>query len=119
MTEYQHKTLAAGRWGDLPFHKQMANIGSEISRAIKWKRKNNEEQMQKAVTRCLELIDLTVLSRQKYMRKMGKDRDGALRELMRNRECICDYFLGRNEYDCNEGKLMKYFDQFAMIGNDR
>ena len=78
MTEYQHKTLAAGRWEDLPFHKQMANIGSEISRAIKWKRKNNEEQMQKAVTRCLELIDLTVLSRQKYMRKMGKDRDAPL-----------------------------------------
>jgi hypothetical protein len=31
---YQHKELAAGRWKELSFIEQMANIGSEIERAL-------------------------------------------------------------------------------------
>ena len=30
---YQHAGLAAGRWKELPFVEQMANIGSEVERA--------------------------------------------------------------------------------------
>ena len=117
MTEYQHKTLADGRWNSFSFSQQMANIGSEVSRAIKWKKKDRTDQMEKAVIRCLELIDLTALSRQEYIAKAGKNTDGALRELMRTREVICDYFLGDNDYNSKDGSLMKYFDQFAMIKN--
>ena len=31
----QHKELAAGRWQQMPFIEQMANIGSEVERALK------------------------------------------------------------------------------------
>ncbi len=39
---FQHKNLAAGRWHKISFLKQMANIGSEIERAISWKNKKLE-----------------------------------------------------------------------------
>ena len=32
----QHETLSNGAWADMPFPKQMANIGSETYRATKW-----------------------------------------------------------------------------------
>lgn len=31
---YQHQQLASGRWAKMPFLEQMANIGSEVERAI-------------------------------------------------------------------------------------
>ena len=31
---YQHKDLAAGRWGQMSLSEQMANIGSEVERAL-------------------------------------------------------------------------------------
>lgn len=30
-------------WKDLSFAEQMANVGSEVERALKWKEKDNEE----------------------------------------------------------------------------
>ncbi|PIQ89256.1 MAG: hypothetical protein COV72_03975 [Candidatus Omnitrophica bacterium CG11_big_fil_rev_8_21_14_0_20_42_13] len=36
---YIHKELASGRWHELSFFAQMANIGSEVERAIRWKNK--------------------------------------------------------------------------------
>lgn len=41
---YQHKDLAEGRWAKMPLAEQMPNIGSEISRANRWKGKGNREQ---------------------------------------------------------------------------
>ena len=56
---YQHKNLAGGRWFKLSFYEQMANIGSEAGRAIKWKNQNNAEYCRLAFERALELLDLT------------------------------------------------------------
>jgi hypothetical protein len=39
MTEFIHKSLASGRWQKLTFPEQMANIGSEVGRAIQWGKK--------------------------------------------------------------------------------
>jgi hypothetical protein len=39
---YQHKDLAAGRWKRLSFVEQMANIGSEVERALRWRAKKNK-----------------------------------------------------------------------------
>ena len=39
--EYQHKELAAGRWAQMSLAEQMLNIGSEVSRANRWKAKGN------------------------------------------------------------------------------
>ena len=111
--DYQHKSLAEGRWEELSFSRQMGNIGSEVSRAVRWKKKGNNKQMENALIRCLELIDITVACRQKQILKEKKHNDGALRELLRSREVICDYFWGNNEYSCDEKKLIEYFDRFA------
>ena len=53
----QHKELAAGRWAEMPLALQMLNIGSEISRANRWKSKGNQNQVERAVFRALELKD--------------------------------------------------------------
>jgi hypothetical protein len=34
-----HKSLAAGRWFELSFIEQFANIGSDVERTIQWKKK--------------------------------------------------------------------------------
>ena len=57
---YQHQQLAAGRWKELSFFEQMANIGSEVERTIQWKKKNNEDYSRRAFERTLELLDLTI-----------------------------------------------------------
>ncbi len=49
--EFQQKSLAEGRWAQMSLSEQMANIGSEISRALNWKRKNNEKYCLKSVGR--------------------------------------------------------------------
>lgn len=109
--EYVHKDLAAGRWNEMPFGKQMGNIGSEVSRAIKSKNKGNQERMYSCVERALELIDLTIISCQ----LSGEKSHGRLKEVLRCRDEICDYFFGYNEYEVNEQLMQKYFDAFAYI----
>ena len=37
-----HQSLASGRWQQLSFVEQMANIGSEVERALSWKEKRHQ-----------------------------------------------------------------------------
>lgn len=100
---YQHESLAAGRWAEMTLANQMLNIGSEISRANKWRTKGKEEQVEKAVYRALELIDLTIDAQR------GKH---SLKEFLRLREVVCDYYLGENEWHTDGKSLQRYFDCF-------
>lgn len=101
---YQHKTLAEGRWAEMSLAEQMLNIGSEISRANRWRAKGNEEYCRQAVYRALELISLTIDA------QLGKHCIG---EFTRLYEVVGDYYLGNNEYNSDGASLQKYFDQFA------
>lgn len=101
--ESQHSELAAGRWAEMSLAQQMLNIGSEISRANRWKAKSNATQCERAIFRALELIDLTMEAQR------GKHN---LKEFTRMREVICDYFLGSNEWHSNGAKLQRDFDMF-------
>ena len=101
---YEHKDLAKGRWGKLSFLEQMANIGSEVGRALNWRAKQNSVYSQQALERSFELIDLTLDSVKGFAR---------LRELARLREVIADYFLGTNQFGFTEGSLRKYFLSFT------
>ena len=101
---YQHKDLAAGRWGKLSFLEQMANIGSEVDRALNWRAKHNTAYCQQAFERSLELIDLTLDSVKGFAR---------LKELARLRETIADYFFGTNQFVSTEESLKKYFLSFT------
>lgn len=100
---YQHTSLAEGRWTNMPLSEQMANIGSEISRALNWRKKNNEDYCIKAVFRALELISLTIDS---------VSVKSHLKELTRLREAINDYFFGNNSFGSSEILWQKYFNHF-------
>ena len=101
---YQHKDLAAGRWSQLSFLEQMANIGSEIERALNWRIKKNADYTQKAFERALELIDLTIDNDKNYAH---------LKEITRMREVIVDYFFGVNQFMSSESSWRNYFLPFA------
>jgi hypothetical protein len=103
---YQHKELASGRWLELSFPAQMANIGSEVIRAINWKNKNNLEYSKKAFERALELLSLTIAS------KKNKSR---LRELTRLYEVLVDYFVCDNEYKSSDKIWQNYFFAFNYM----
>jgi hypothetical protein len=101
---YQHKDLAAGRWSQLSFLEQMANIGSEVERALNWRMKKNADYARKAFERALELIDLT----------LGNEKNHAhLKEVARLREAIVDYFFGENQFISSEDSWRNYFLPFT------
>ena len=101
---YQHKDLAAGRWAKLSFLEQMANIASEVERALNWKAKNNDGYTQMAFERSLELVDLT----------LDNISDSAhFKEIARLREAIVDYFFGTNQYKSTESSWRSYFSPFT------
>ena len=101
---YQHKDLAAGRWSQMPFIEKMANIGSEVERALKWRAKRNAAYCEQASIRSLELMDLTLDSVTGFPR---------LKELARLRETIVDYFFGTNQFKSTEESFRKYFLNFT------
>ena len=102
---FQHKELSQGKWQKLSFFEQMANIGSEVERAIKWKKKKDKEYSRMAFERALELIDLTMADTKNRKR---------LREISRIRECLADYFVGENQYLSSEKSWKNYFYGFAF-----
>ena len=101
---YRHKELAAGRWSRLAFLEQMANVGSEVERALNWRLKQNLAFSQRAFERALELIDLTLA---------GAEGLARLRELARVREAMVDYFAGDNRYGSSEVLWRRYFSPFT------
>lgn len=103
--KYQHADLAAGRWRELPFVEQMANIGSEVERALNWRAKKNAAYSERAFERALELIDLTLAAYSDFPR---------LKELARTREALVDYFFGTNEWGSTEASWKKYFLAFTF-----
>jgi len=100
----QHEDLARGRWSRMPLCEQMANIGSEVSRALNWRSKGRDDYCEKAVSRALELIDLSLATAAPFAR---------LKELARVREAVTDYFYGSNEFSSTETSWRKYFDHYG------
>lgn len=101
--KYQHRQLASGRWHELTFFEQMANVGSEVERAISWKEKNKDDYSQRAFERALELLDLTIGD------KRNKNR---LREIVRVREALVDHFAFGNSYKSSDKNWRNYFLEF-------
>jgi len=93
------------RWVHFTLVEQMANIGAEVGRAIKWREKRNIEMSMNAFYRCLELIDLTV---------KDKKNISSLKELLRVREAIVDFLIGENIYNSSNVIWDKYFLFFNL-----
>jgi hypothetical protein len=88
----------------------MANIGSEVCRALSWRRKGNENMSRKASARALELLDLSLDSTKSFSR---------LKEYARLREAVVDYFYGSNQFHSSEKLWRRYFDHFNYIARRR
>jgi hypothetical protein len=107
MSPVVHQDLAAGGWFRLSLAQQLGNVGSELSRALKW-RERNPEIAQRAVERVLELMDLT-LDDPRHRSSVAR-----LREIARAREVLVDFLTGSNEYRSDGPGLQRYFDAFAV-----
>ena len=106
MTEivHRHRDLAAGGWGQFSLAEQLANVGSEVGRMLRW-RGRDERLMTGAFDRALELLDLTLAD------PRWRDR---LREIARARELLCDAAAGGSEYSTTLEDLDRYFLAFAV-----
>ena len=104
---YQHGDIQS-RWNELSLPEQMLNIGSEVSRALKWENKN-KNRSESAFFRALELIHFTSNS----MYKSGNGH--RIKELGRAKEFLYDYLYGGNEYNSNPQSLMKYYNDFIAL----
>ena len=101
---YQHESLAAGRWHGFSLIEQLANIGSEVERALLWRKRNRQDYSLMALERSLELLDLTIADPRHRLR---------LRELTRLREALLDYFMGENAFQSTEESWRNYFYSYA------
>ena len=108
----KHPELAAGRWWELSLAEQLGNVGSEVSRLVKW-RNRDSKIADGALERLLELMDLTMAD------PRHRSSPPRLRELARTREVLVDYFFGDNIYRSSAEDLSKYFDAFAIAARRR
>jgi hypothetical protein len=81
----------------------MANIGSEIIRALKWRDKGNEALSHRALVRAFELLDLSLDAAETPPRR---------REFARLREALVDFFYCSNSYGSTHDQWMSYFNHF-------
>ncbi len=101
MTVY-HKDLRE-RWLNFSLVEQLANVGSEVERALAWLEKGNAGYAELAFERALELLDYTTERIDDFYR---------LRELKRLREVMVDYFAGQNIYHSSAAAFRNFFYGF-------
>ncbi len=106
-----HVGLAAGRWAALSLAEQLANVGTEVDRAIAAWEARRTDRFERALARALELFDLTAGDE----RWRGPRR----REILRAREEFCRLFF---DDECAPGAartLTDYFLRFALLARRR
>ena len=101
---YQHADLAAGKWKTMSLVEQLGNVGSEVGRVVRWQKKD-QQACEKAFSRALELLDLTI---------QDSRWQGRRKELTRVREFLCDAMLGGSVYQSDFAGLDRYFYHFAV-----
>jgi hypothetical protein len=115
MTQNLQHTTISETWKNLSFPEQMANIGSEVERAIKWKEKNNQKFSQKAFFRALELFDLTLQNIPTSNIQSNNNSLPKITEISRSKETFADFFIGENIYNSTKENWQKYFKQFNYL----
>ena len=99
-----NENLTEERWFRLSFFEQMANLGSEVERTMKW-RKEDPSRSRAAFESALELLDLTIDDKKNKARPI-------LKELCRLREVLVDYFCFDNIYGSTDQNMRDYFYSF-------
>jgi hypothetical protein len=106
-----HADLAAGRWRTFALVEQLANVGSEVERALRARARGLPQRFDRAVDRALELFDLTAADD----RWSGPRR----REILRVREYFCQVCFGDDLDSDADAYLSRYFLQFAKAARAR
>lgn len=101
-----HKDLMGDPWNRLSIAEQMANVGCDVERAIRWRNKGNLEYSRNAFERALELLMFTIADSKNKKR---------LKELCRLKEVLVDYFFGDNQYSFTDEFFQKYFINFNYM----
>jgi len=104
-----HQTQEAGSWYQRSLVDQLANVGSEVGRIIKW-RDRDPALSEKAFIRALELLDLTIADPRWRGRR---------KELTRARTFLCDAMFGGSEHGSTLQDLDRYFLAFAVAARRR
>ena len=106
-----HENLAAGRWQTLSLMEQLANVGSEVARALRAAAAGRVERRDLALNRALELFDLTVAD--------ARWRGPRRREILRAREYTCRVLFDPTPETGDAEFLERYFLQFAVAARQR
>ncbi|HEX6051307.1 MAG TPA: hypothetical protein VFZ21_18630 [Gemmatimonadaceae bacterium] len=96
---------SAARWSTLSLVEQLANVGSEVERAIRAHASANETRWVHAQARALELFDLTAAD--------DRWRGPRRREILRAREEFCRLFHAADVPPHSAAGLRRYFLAFA------
>lgn len=91
------------KWFNMPFEIQIGNIGSEVSRAIRYKNKQNEQAKMNFYNKAVELLERS----QRDPKNIDR-----IDELEFCKEELNDYFFGSNDFNSTDESLMKYYDAF-------
>jgi len=94
------------KWQEFSLEQQMANIGSEVTRVVNLKEKNDKELSENSAWRVLEMIDSTLSDRRWK---------GRLREVFFLRDVFCDYLFNYGNFDVLGNNLKEYFLPFALL----
>lgn len=97
---------AARSWNTRPLVDQLAHVGSEVDRAIRAHAAGNGVRFDSALSRALELFDLTAADE----RWRGAKR----REILRARSEFCRLFFDDSVRPDSAAGLSRYFLQFAI-----
>lgn len=92
------------KWLTMDFMEQMANIGGEVYRAIKWKDKQHKEKQYYFAEKALEFLDFTI---------EDPKNSAKIHELKLCKEELRDFFFSDNQFATSNETLMKYYDAFA------
>lgn len=100
---FVHKDLSTDRWFAFSLLEQLANVGTDVDRAIRYQNQGDLEASKAAAIRALELLYLTI---------EDKKNKKHLREPIRVRATLADYFFGINEFNFTAEYWQSYFYDF-------
>jgi hypothetical protein len=89
---------------------QLGNVGSDFERALRWKEKNQSTLFISAITRTLELMDLTLADTRWHNHR--------LKELARIRDEVCNVLFNEATNKESVNGLKKYFFSMAKLGKN-
>lgn len=92
-------------WFDMPIGVQISNVGSEVYRALQWKKRGNKQRETAFCKKAIEFLDIMKQD------PKNKYRIGEIESCIEELE---DYFLGNNQYQTTEEMLIKYYDAFLL-----